>query len=328
MAARNAVVLFLSSIVALLYLNIRTGPRKSRSVKVAPSQLMFDSTTTSHSDSQENLWPHSANEDDLDDDDDLEDDDDLDEDDHPLQSDSVASAISTTSIIADTASSFTLAPTPATTMDSDKLRLVIVSDTHRSFPDPVPAGDVLIHCGDSEWNVDELESWATAQSHAHKIVICGNMDDSLSHANSFSAENITYLQDNAVEISGVKFYGSPWTPEFVGVFQLDSYKEAKDTWKNIPVDTDVLITHGPPKGILDMTSRGGKVGDRALLDALINNSELQPRVHCFGHVHKSYGTSVQNDILFCNAAVFNGNRPIVVDLPLDRSLPPVVVTDY
>lgn len=316
MVARAVVVLFFSLIVIFLYINVRTGPRKTRSVKVDSSLLKLDSTSTARSfDSRENVRTHSVNEDDIDEDDD-----------HPLDFDSAAAI--TTTIIADTAPTVTLAPTTATTMDSNKLRLVIVSDTHRSFPYPVPAGDVLIHCGDSEWSVDELESWATGQEHAHKIVICGNMDSSLSDTNAFSAENITYLQDNAVEISGVKFYGSPWTPEFVGVFQLDSYKEAKDIWKNVPHDTDVLITHGPPRGILDMTSRGGRVGDRALLDALKNNSGLQPRVHCFGHVHKSYGTSVQNDILFCNAAVFNGKRPIVVDLPLDRSLPPVIVTDY
>lgn len=317
MAARTAVVLFISLIITFLYINVRTGPRKKRSVKVDSSQLKLNSTSTARFDSLENVRTRSVNEDDEDEDDD-----------HTLHFESAAAAISTTFIIADTVPTVTLAPTTATTMNSNKLRLVIVSDTHRSFPYPVPAGDVLIHCGDSEWTVDELETWATGHEHAHKIVICGNMDSSLSDANSFKTENITYLKDNAVEISGVKFYGSPWTPQFVGVFQLDSYKEAKDTWRNIPNDTDVLITHGPPKGILDMTSRGGRVGDKALLDALKNNSALQPRVHCFGHVHKSYGTIVQNDILFCNAAVFSGQRPIVVDLPLDRSLPAVVVTDY
>ena len=208
------------------------------------------------------------------------------------------------------------------------LRLVILSDTHRGYGGHVPPGDVLIHCGDSEWAAEEFEQWASEYDHRYKIVICGNMDSRLSRDQTFAgAKNIFYLQDSFIDISGVKIYGSPWTPEFVGVFQLRSQQQATDVWSKVPADTDVLITHGPPKSILDVTSRGQSVGDKALLD-ILSTRNVRPRVHCFGHVHESYGTLKRDGTLFCNSAVYNGHRPIVVDVPFDRNQSAIIVDTY
>ncbi|KAI0562665.1 metallophosphoesterase [Gracilaria domingensis] len=206
------------------------------------------------------------------------------------------------------------------TMSASKqsLRLVILSDTHRYFRHPVPDGDILVHCGDSEWRVDEANDWASKLPHANKIFVSGNMDRRFKgKTNEF--RDIIYLQDSMVEVNGLKIYGSPWTPEFVGEFQLSNKKQAEDVWDGVPNDVDILITHGPPKGILDTTSRGLRVGDAVLLEKV---REVKPRVHCFGHVHESYGT-VMNDgpTLFCNAAVFNGHAPLVVDIPFDHTKP-------
>lgn len=195
----------------------------------------------------------------------------------------------------------------------DYLRLVIVSDTHRSYRKPIPPGDVLIHAGDSEWAPEEMDKWAQKLPHAHKLAISGNMDWRLS-SDKDKLQNVTYLEDSEIVISGVKIYGSPWTPKFVGVFQLDNEQEGVAVWDKMPSKVDVLISHGPPAGILDLTSRGKRVGDRALLQKV---KEVKPRVHCFGHIHESYGTLRSEGTLFCNGAVFNGHAPIVVDVPLD-----------
>lgn len=197
----------------------------------------------------------------------------------------------------------------------DNLRLVILSDTHRVYSGLIPSGDVLIHCGDSELSGSEFNAWASELDHPYKLAVGGNMDDALKHDNS-NLQNVTYLQDESVIISGIKFYGSPWTPKFVGVFQLSDERAAENVWRGIPDNVDVLITHGPPAGILDRTSRGMRVGDRKLLDRV---EALKPRVHCFGHIHESYGTNRSEHTVFCNAAVFNGYNPIVVDVPLDRT---------
>lgn len=199
---------------------------------------------------------------------------------------------------------------------SDSLRFVIVSDTHRSFSHPIPDGDVWIHAGDSELTASEMDSWAASLPHKHKLVVCGNMDRRLERE-KHKLQNVTYLQDSHVVLSGIKVYGSPWTPEFVGVFQMESGQVAHEVWEKVPPDVDVLITHGPPKGVLDRTSRGFTVGDEHLRRVV---EQIKPRLHCFGHVHESYGTMQTDDTIFCNAAVFNGKPPIVVDVPLNKNL--------
>lgn len=201
------------------------------------------------------------------------------------------------------------------------IRLVIVSDTHRLYDREIPPGDVLIHCGDSEWDAREFEKWAASQPHAHKIAVCGNMDYGLKRTNA-SLRNVIYLQHSSTVLSGIKIFGSPWTPRFVGVFQLEDPSHAESIWSDVPRDADVFITHGPPKGILDRTSRGKSVGDAELLKRI---SDIKPRVHCFGHVHESYGTKRIGQTLHCNAAVFNGHAPLVLDLPLDRAKPASVL---
>lgn len=52
------------------------------------------------------------------------------------------------------------------------------------------------------------------------------------------------------------------------------------------MDTDVLITHGPPYGILDLNFEDLKVGCEELMRAVIR---VQPRLHIFGHIHEAYG---------------------------------------
>lgn len=203
------------------------------------------------------------------------------------------------------------------------IRLVIFSDTHHSFFRPIPAGDVLIHCGDSELSPDQLSTWLGQHGHPHSLAISGNMDTLQDSHKSFP-NNVTYLQDNSVTLHGLNFYGSPWTPKFVGAFQLYSDSDARKVWNHVPQNVDVLITHGPPAGILDQTSRGQRVGDHILAKTVM---DIKPRVHCFGHIHESYGILVQNGTLFCNAAVYNGHPPIVVDVPLDRTQPAVLIRD-
>lgn len=210
----------------------------------------------------------------------------------------------------------------STMLSKDFLRLVIVSDTHRSYNMPIPDGDVLIHAGDSEWSGSEMDRWASQLNHPHKLAICGNMDYNMQRT-AEGMQNVTYLQDSSVTISGVKFYGSPWTPKFVGVFQLKSKHQTENVWSNIPTDVDVLITHGPPSTKLDITSRGLEVGDEVLLEAV---TSIKPRVHCFGHIHESYGTTKTDDTLFCNAAVFNNHPPIVVDVPIRKDKAATVAT--
>ena len=93
-----------------------------------------------------------------------------------------------------------------------------------------------------------------------------------------------------------------------------------EVWARVPTRVDVLVTHGPPMGVLDRTSRGESVGCEALAEAL---ERIRPRLHVFGHIHESYGTLEKGGTLFVNACNCNlryrtVNPAIVVDLDGDE----------
>jgi len=132
--------------------------------------------------------------------------------------------------------------------------------------------------------------------------------------NHFSS--ITYLQDKSVYIAdlGVKVYGSPWQPEFFSwAFNLPrNGKELQEKWDAIPEDTDILITHGPPFGYLDIP--GGqsiRTGCEILRDKV---DKIKPKIHIFGHIHGSAGYHFNGHTHFINAAVLN-ERYVYTNLP-------------
>ncbi|RMZ90811.1 hypothetical protein DV736_g1947, partial [Chaetothyriales sp. CBS 134916] len=49
---------------------------------------------------------------------------------------------------------------------------------------------------------------------------------------------------------------------------------------------DIMLTHGPPLGILDRTFRGDDVGCEHLRRAV---ERAKPRMNCFGHIHEAWG---------------------------------------
>jgi Icc-related predicted phosphoesterase len=124
------------------------------------------------------------------------------------------------------------------------------------------------------------------------------------------------LQDSGVTIGGVRFYGSPWTPEFnAWAFNLARGAALRRRWAQIPRTTDVLITHGPPRGILDRVGRD-HTGCDDLADAI---RLIQPPLHVFGHIHEGYGVARHGRTTLINASSLDDkgqatNPPIVVDL--------------
>jgi Icc-related predicted phosphoesterase len=205
------------------------------------------------------------------------------------------------------------------------MRLVFISDTHNQTAFTVPDGDVLIHCGDfsMQGNAGEIrrfDEWLAKQSHQYKIVIAGNhelgFEDSPASARRLLKTPI-YLQDSSTTIEGVKFYGSPWTPFFNSwAFNLMSGRTLALKWEMIPDDVDVLITHGPPFGILDRNPEGDHCGCVELYEAV---ERVKPKVHAFGHIHHSAGAERIGETLFVNACIVNeqyrvAHEPIVVDL--------------
>jgi predicted phosphodiesterase len=206
------------------------------------------------------------------------------------------------------------------------MRIVAISDTHgfhRSLQ--IPDGDVLVHAGDCTRygrlaEVDDLNDWLGSLPHRHKIVIAGN-HDSCFERDRDAAEtlltNATYLQDSAITLDGLHFYGSPWQPEFQQwSFNLPRGEPLREKWLMIPVETDVLITHGPPHGILDQIHDFQHAGCEELLAAV---ERLRPRVHIFGHIHEGAGVAERGPTRFINASSCTfryepANPPRVIDL--------------
>jgi Icc-related predicted phosphoesterase len=207
------------------------------------------------------------------------------------------------------------------------MKCVAISDTHTLHKKvTLPEGDVLIHAGDfsSRGSIGELQrfaNWMKKQPFEHKLVIPGNHDWASQRSPglaylTFKERGITYLLDSGCEIDGVKFWGSPWQPEFCDwAFNLPrdgNQLEAK--WAMIPGDTDVLITHGPPHGILDVAppfmgwgcgpppedNKERRVGCKLLLAHV---KVVKPKVHVFGHIHLSHGAINVGPTRFINAAI-------------------------
>lgn len=191
---------------------------------------------------------------------------------------------------------------------------ILLSDTHGQHwsIDTQPA-DVLIHAGDISRHgyKEEVESfieWFIEQPQTYKIFIAGNHDFYLEKTSSdviqsMLPENTWYLNDSGIRIKNYNFWGSPVQPRFFNwAFNRDRGKDIDRHWKLIPKHTDVVITHGPPYGILDLTERNLNVGCEDLRKRI---RTIQPKLHLFGHIHESRGQIAKNNTDFINATVLN-----------------------
>jgi Icc-related predicted phosphoesterase len=219
-------------------------------------------------------------------------------------------------------------------MNGDKIKVVCISDTHTKHSKiKLPSGDILIHAGDFTFKgrkkeIIDFNKFLAKQDFKHKIVIAGNHEltfdsenyDSLMNLFGLDAEvspkeakalltNCTYLENSGTEVLGYKFWGSPMTPEFFDwAFMKQRGDEIDQYWAMIPEDTDILITHGPPMGILDKVVAGDNVGCERLLDHVMKR--VKPLYHIYGHIHESNGRqSLEVEggrvVNFINAATCN-----------------------
>jgi Icc-related predicted phosphoesterase len=113
--------------------------------------------------------------------------------------------------------------------------------------------------------------------------------------------NIIYLENDLVEIEGLKIYGSPYTPQYgKWAFMRERGDEIARIWDKIPDGLDILITHGPPKGIMDIGRGKVSAGCYDLLKKVV---EVKPTYHLFGHMHMCQGIEKHYGITFINSAM-------------------------
>ncbi|KAF4975136.1 hypothetical protein FZEAL_8035 [Fusarium zealandicum] len=184
--------------------------------------------------------------------------------------------------------------------DKSAIRVVCISDTHDLKVD-IPPGDILIHAGDltnagTVADIQKQLNWLREQPHPVKVVIAGN-HDSWFDAKSRTAQDadsgaypdlsgLIYLESglSVHKIKGrkVSIFGVPDIPK-IGPkeFAFQYTNEAQPWLSKVPPETDILVTHCPPKHHCDLG-----LGDQNLLREVWR---VKPRLHVFGHVHWGYG---------------------------------------
>jgi len=213
------------------------------------------------------------------------------------------------------------------------MRIWHISDTHtyhRLLEVPTDI-DMVIFSGDcsnprdpypNEVEVRGFIDWYRTLKIPVKIFVAGNHDTSIENKfvtkEDFARHNIFYLENEDIIIDGIKIFGSPFTPAFGYGWVFTKARNKLDRiWRNIiDEDVDIVITHGPPKGILDLsTDRNGNIercGDKSLLNRVM---EVNPKLCLFGHIHNhediiNQGTMklVNLDTIFSNGSVVKDGR--------------------
>jgi Icc-related predicted phosphoesterase len=189
------------------------------------------------------------------------------------------------------------------------VRIVCISDTHELHRElDVPPGDILIHAGDFTFMskrpsmVADFDRWLGELPHPTKLVIPGNHDSLVESGEVTRLRNATLLINRGMESHGLRIWGTPLTSLYGGAFGRTDPEDRRRIYAGIPPDTDILVTHGPPYGILDCEHGSSRhQGCKVLLETV---QRLKPRLHVFGHVHGSYGSVKVGSTIFANAALF------------------------
>lgn len=211
-------------------------------------------------------------------------------------------------------------------------KITFFSDTHTYHGmfdlgryEPFIGSDIVVFCGDlmsSGYKKHELldfVEWYKNMPVTYKILIAGNHDRILETMSKDELEEIfkdtglIYLNDSGVEIEGIKFWGSPVQPFFHNWGFNRFPEDIEKHWVLIPDNTDVLITHGPPFGILDQAypPKSKLLGCPLLLKHV--QERVKPKYMSFGHIHGSHGIQTVGETTYINASLLDEDYKLVND---------------
>jgi Icc-related predicted phosphoesterase len=221
------------------------------------------------------------------------------------------------------------------------MTITTISDTHTlHYTARLEGGDILIFAGDMSHTgkhkeVGDFIEWLIRQAtrYKHVIFISGNhdkcFDPEIGGEYMFDSDemkvkplwlrllltslpkNVHYLENESVEIEGLKIWGSPITPTYGynWAFNVDRGEDIAKVWKEIPMDTDIVVTHGPAAYKLDHVPRNMEYTGCEDLRYVID--EIKPKLHICGHIHEGYGIDYNENTVFVNASYITYNyRPI------------------
>lgn len=198
----------------------------------------------------------------------------------------------------------------------------MLSDLHGELP-VVDLCDIVVIAGDvcpihdhtlrfqERWLRKDFAEWIRLLPTQYVVWIAGNHDFVLENRLDLGREideytkKSFYLRDSAVDINGILFYGTPWSTEFGNwAFMRDDF-ELQHIYTKINPETNVLVSHGPPRGFGDKTIRGSAVGSYSLLERI---QEVKPTIVVTGHIHEARGIYVISEFTkIYNASYVNIN---------------------
>ncbi len=177
--------------------------------------------------------------------------------------------------------------------------------------------EIVIHTGDfsnyrsAARNANEaidFFKWYSSLEIPYKILIAGNHDSALEARMVNPPKNVIYLENESVNIGGIDIYGSPYSPEYNRwSFMLPRGGESmRDNWALIPDKLDILVTHTPPKYILDYAIYDGlHAGCELLAERLV---DIDVKIHAFSHIHEQ-GNQIlidqYNSLMYMNVCAVN-----------------------
>lgn len=188
--------------------------------------------------------------------------------------------------------------------------ITLISDTHNQHEAiNVGSGDLIIHAGDAtsrgkDYEIQKFLMWYGKQDYECKIFVPGNHDFGFEQYPALYADmarqyGVELLNDSEFHYRGIKIWGSPVQPEFHNWAFNRTEETIGRHWDMIPGDTDVLVTHGPPRGILDLTTGYNPAGCPLLLKRV---RKVMPSLHVFGHIHEGRGMKHDGSTMFVNAS--------------------------
>ena len=192
-----------------------------------------------------------------------------------------------------------------TKQEENTIRVICISDTHNLHNKikHIPEGDILIHAGDFTESstleeIIDFNNFLGMLPHKYKIVIAGNHEYILDPNKSNSMKireakslltNCIYLEhESLVLYNNIRIFGTPYQKYFCDMaFNIKNEEELTKLYKEIPSNTDILITHDPGYGIGDNTMYEKNVGVPSLIKEI--RERIHPKLHVFGHIHEAYG---------------------------------------
>lgn len=225
------------------------------------------------------------------------------------------------------------------------MRIAHISDLHGHHKHvKIPECDLLICSGDlsmigERHVVESFFAWVGKQVQCtFKVVTAGNHDltlDPMRGGNNGSTpewlreviqmaekHNVFYLLNELINVMGIKIWASPVSSWFYGDRWAFNMKEDQEMalYSQIPIGTDIVITHGPSLGHVDWCfNLPGPVGSKALDYHL---KRVKPLLHFSGHIHEAYGYEEFLGIHYFNGSVCDlnywlNNKPHLLDVDFD-----------